>query len=122
MNTILLVDDDNEFRETLARVLIRAGYEVRQATNGKDAVRLYRLQPSDVVITDLIMPEREGIETILELRQFHADVRVIAISGGGRVGPNDYLRMAQSLGARRTLSKPFPSDQLLKAIEEVLTA
>ncbi|MBX3745210.1 MAG: response regulator [Verrucomicrobiae bacterium] len=120
MKTILLVDDDNDFRETLGRVLARAGYEVRQATNGREAVASYREAPSDLVITDLIMPEREGIETILELRRLQPEVRVIAISGGGRVGPGDYLRMAQSLGAQRTLSKPFPSDQLLKAIEEVL--
>lgn len=120
MKTILLVDDDNDFRETLGRVLVRAGYEVRQATNGREAVTLYREAPADLVITDLIMPEREGIETILELRRLQPEVRVIAMSGGGRVGPGDYLRMAQSLGAKRTLSKPFPSDQLIKAIEDVL--
>ena len=119
MARILLVDDDDFVRRPVQMNLQRAGHEVDEASNGKDAVVAYRERPYDVVITDLIMPEQEGLETIMQLRRHDAQVRVIAISGGGRVNATNYLALARSLGAQRTLAKPFTTDELLEAIRQV---
>jgi len=120
MVRILVVDDDKEVRGMLRQMLERAGYEVVDAPDGNVALKLYREQPTDLVITDLIMPDKEGIETIMELRRDFPDVKIIAISGGGRVGPRDYLRMAKMLGAQRIFTKPLDRLELLNAIEELL--
>jgi CheY-like chemotaxis protein len=104
MSTILVVDDDETFRRLLCQTLLRAGHEVLAADDGRGALRLYRQQPADLVITDLIMPEQEGLETILELRRLQPDLKIIAISGGGRMVPGDYLPIARHLGAARTLA------------------
>lgn len=94
MPLILIIDDDDQIREMLRQMLERAGYEVTDAPNGKVAMKLYREQPADLIITDLIMPGKEGIETIIELRRDFPEVKIIAISGGGRIAPRDYLAMA----------------------------
>jgi CheY-like chemotaxis protein len=120
MPRILVVEDDVPFREMLRKILERAGYEVQEAQNGHVALELYRQQPSDLIITDLVMPEKEGIETILEFRRLNSAVKIIAISGGGRMNPAVNLAMAQKLGANRTLAKPFAPQELLDAIAEVL--
>lgn len=120
MACILLMDDDEAVRNLLARALRESGYEVVEAGDGREGVRLFRTAPSDLVITDLVMPEKEGIETILELRQDFPDLKVIAISGGGEHGQQGYLQAARLLGANRTLSKPFQLDALLTAVREVL--
>src|SRR5688572_234064 len=86
MQRILVIDDDEQVRALLYEILDRAGFKVVEATNGVEGLKLYRAQPADLVITDLIMPEKEGVETILELRREFPDVRVVAISGGGRNG------------------------------------
>ena len=87
MPRILLVDDDEAFRKMLHKTLERAGYEVQDAPNGRAALAAYSQQPSDLIITDLVMPEKEGIETIMELCRLHAGVKIIAMSGGGRSSP-----------------------------------
>lgn len=102
--------------------LQRAGHSVDEVSNGRDAVTAYREKSYDVVVTDLIMPEQEGLETIMQLRRHDANVRVIAISGGGRVNATNYLSLARSLGAQKTLSKPFTTEELLAAIEQVFPA
>ena len=117
---ILVIDDDDQFRGMLRETLEHAGYEVTDAPNGKEGIRLFRENPADLVITDLIMPEKEGIETIKELRQEYSEVKIIAMSGGGRIGPDSYLKMAKGLGALRTLTKPIEREELLRAIREVL--
>ena len=117
---ILLVEDDLQVRSFLKALLTRAGYDVREAGNGAEALRACGELPPDLVITDLIMPEKEGLETIIELRRDYPGVRIIAISGGGRNPPQDYLTVAERFGARRTLSKPFSSDEILRAVDEVL--
>lgn len=119
MARILLVDDDDFVRRPVQLNLQRAGHQVDEAANGRDAVHAYREKPYDVVITDLIMPEQEGLETIMQLKRHDAKVRVIAISGGGRVNATNYLALARSLGAQRTLAKPFTTDELLEAIRQV---
>ncbi len=118
--TILLVDDDNEFRAMLSEALTGEGYEVQEASDGRQAIKLYESQPTDLVITDLVMPEKEGLEMIVEINRLHAGVKIIAISGGGRVGSQDYLKIAKALGAQRVLAKPFSHREILEAITQVL--
>ncbi len=120
MAKILIIDDDVQIRKLLQNLLDRAGYEVAVAADGKEGLDAYRRAPADLIITDLIMPEKEGIEMILELRQESPVVKIIAISGGARIAPENYLRMAESLGASRTFSKPVDRKALLAAIEELL--
>jgi CheY-like chemotaxis protein len=120
MARILLVDDDDQLRTVLALVLERAGHTVTAAPDGARGLAAYRAAPADLVVTDLVMPEKEGIETIMELRAEFPDVRVIAISGGGRHLGTDYLQLASRLGAKRVLSKPFTNQEILTAIDDVL--
>jgi CheY-like chemotaxis protein len=120
MATILLVEDDDQYRAMLNEVLRLAGHEVFLARNGNEALRLYQAQPADVVLTDLIMPEKEGLETIRELRALNPAVKIIAMSGGGRINSKDYLLMAQRFKAQRVLAKPFLQQTLLTMIRELL--
>lgn len=120
MPLILIIDDDNHVRGMLRQTLERAGYDVLDAPNGKEGMNLYRQDPADLVITDLIMPEKEGIETIIELRREFPDVKIIAMSGGGIIEPETYLRMAKGLGAVRTLTKPIERKDLLEAVREFI--
>ena len=120
MTRILLVDDDESFRPMLQATLERFGYEVTVAKNGNEAIKHYRERPADLVITDLIMPDKEGVETIRELRGEIPAARIIAMSGGGRNGSDVYLQLATGLGAARVLSKPFSHQELLDAIAAVL--
>ena len=121
MTRILVVDDDLQLREMLRQMLEQVGYEIIDAPNGKVALDLYRESPTDLIITDLIMPEKEGIETIIELRREFPDARIIAISGGGRFVTEDYLYIARKLGALHTLSKPFKRQDMLDAVADVLS-
>lgn len=120
MPRVLLVDDDELLREALHQILVRAGYDVHDASNGKVAVREYRRQRCDVVIMDIVMPDEEGLGTIRELRRVDPNVKIIAISGGGLGKAGDYLGIAKMLGAMRTLAKPFVPEALLAMIAEVL--
>ncbi len=121
MARILVVDDDPNIRQMLRSMLEREGYEVDVASNGLECMRRFEAAPADLVITDIIMPEQEGIETIRRLRAEYPDCRIIAISGGGRIGPSDYLSMAKLIGAVSTLSKPFDRKDLLEAIRGALS-
>lgn len=120
MANILVIDDDRQVRNLLVIALNNAGHQTVSAENGAEGVRVYRAKPTDLVITDLIMPEKEGIETILELRREFPGVRIIAISGGGRQSGTDFLPMAGKLGARLTLAKPFTIQELYQAVNTVL--
>ncbi len=120
MARILVVDDDTEIRELLRQFLDRAGYEVLVASDGNAALNIHRATPVDLMITDIVMPEREGLETIMEIRHHSPSVKIIAISGGGRVGANEYLNVARVLGAQKTLSKPFELGELLSTIRDLL--
>jgi len=122
MAHILLIDDDNLLRGLLRINLEEAGYTVTEARDGKEGLALQAQSPADLVLTDLIMPEKEGVETIIELRKKHPKVKIIAMSGGGRGSATDYLQTARKLGAARTLCKPFTDEELLAAIQEVLGA
>ncbi len=119
MATVLIIEDDQEVRDYLVAVLSRAGHTVTAAGNGRDGVAAFREQPTQVVITDIIMPEKDGIETILDLRREHPDLKVIAISGGGRSTPENYLHSARLLGADRAIRKPFKNEEILGAVREL---
>ncbi len=101
-------------------MLVREGYEVQDAQHGRQALDIYRRWSADVVLTDLIMPEMEGFETIMALKKIKPDVKVIAMSGGGRIGPAKYLGLAEKLGAAKTLEKPFEFRKLAKALSDLL--
>ena len=116
MSRILIIDDDEIFCQSLSQVLRHAGHEVVTALDGAIALGLYRQEPADLVITDLIMPGKEGLETIMELRRMKSDLKIIAVSGGGWVGASEYLTMAQRLGAARTLAKPFTTRDILETV------
>jgi CheY-like chemotaxis protein len=114
MERILIIDDDPQILDMLGQILEREGYDIVKALNGKEG------NPVDLIITDIIMPEKDGIETIFELRKDFPDLKMIAISGGGRIEPEEYLFMAQKLGVQRTFAKPVARAELLKALRELL--
>jgi CheY-like chemotaxis protein len=118
---VLLIDDDRFFAKLTAAMLAPA--EVVIAKNGTEGLAFMKERPFDLLITDLLMPEKDGIETILEIRRANATLPILAISGGGRYNPReDLLRMAQRLGANATLHKPFARDDLLAAVDRCLAA
>lgn len=117
---ILLIDDDPQIRAMLRQALERAGYTVSEASDGREGLRHFQATQPDLVITDLLMPEQEGLETMQALRRACPDVKIIAISGGGRRGTLDFLPLAQKLGAHRTFRKPFRQQELLAAVHELI--
>ncbi len=121
MARILIIDDEPNLRSMLRRMLHQAGHQVSEAGNGAEGIDSYERDPPDLVITDIIMPIKEGIETIIALHRADPDLPIIAISGGGRSGGKDFLSSAEKLGARHTLSKPFRGEQLLGAVSESLS-
>jgi len=118
--SILLVDDDDQLREMLSEALTGEGFLVREASNGAQGLKHYAEQPTDLVITDLVMPEKEGLEMILEIKLLNGEVKIIAMSGGGRGSSLNYLKMAKAFGAQLVLPKPFSHREILNAINEVL--
>lgn len=118
---VLVVDDDASIRRTLEITLNRAGYAVTQARNGAEAVRLWRDLGTDLVILDLFMDEKDGIETIVELRAHSPGIRIIAMSGGGKDRKRmDLLKDAKLLGAVQTIEKPFSPEQMLAVVARLL--
>ena len=120
MARILVIDDEYPVRAMLKEVLTEAGYEVIDASNGKVGIDRYRQDPTDLVITDLFMPEKEGLETIQELKREYPEVKIIAISGGGTTVKHNFLPLAGMFGALHTFPKPFDVKELLKAVKELL--
>lgn len=121
MTTILVIEDDSEYRTMLRDMLELAGYRVIEADDGDIGMRLFREKKPDLTITDLIMPNKEGIELIMELRSEFPDAKIIAISGGGRADPDIFLEVAKNLGAQCALRKPFEREKLLEAVEKCLS-
>jgi DNA-binding response OmpR family regulator len=121
MATILVIDDDEMVRGLLRRVLEREGYEVIEAGDGDEGLTKYRNRPADLVVTDVIMPGKEGIETIRELLGEYPDAKIIAISGGGRSLPQKtFLGIAEHLGAIKTFSKPLNMASFIAAVKELI--
>lgn len=120
MPRILLIDDDEQVRRSVKRLLQRSGYDVVEAAQGQTGLRLWREQGADLVITDLCMPSRDGIEVIVELRTLAPELALIAMSGGTETKALDLLGTAHQAGAFRTVPKPFTAGELLAAVREVL--
>ena len=120
MRKILIIDDDEQILPMLAHAMELAGYAAVTALDGREGQRLLEKQHFDLVITDLIMPEREGMETITYIKKNFPAIKIIAISGGGRIGPETYLPPALELGASRAFAKPFPIEDLTTAVKELL--
>jgi CheY-like chemotaxis protein len=118
--SILLVDDNQLVSETLSAILQQAGYATTTAANGDAGLKKLRSQEFDLVITDIMMPHKDGIETILEIRRNNPSQKIIAISGGSLEVSLDYLRFAEKLGADGILHKPINREQLLKVVEPLL--
>ena len=120
MAHVLVMDDEEELRRVLVRALERAGHEVSGAENGADGLREIKAHAVDLVVTDLVMPEMDGLEFMRELGRLRPGTRVIAISGGGIWDKASLLAVAGMLGAVKTLSKPFELGEFLKLVDEVL--
>ncbi len=117
MAAILVIDDNTQMRQMMSRILAAAGHTVAQATDGDDGVRQFRERPADVVVSDILMPQKEGIETIKELRALDPTLWIVATSGGGATGNMMFLDFAKALGADVAVAKPFRAEQLLAAVD-----
>ncbi|MCP4680420.1 MAG: response regulator [Deltaproteobacteria bacterium] len=120
MARILVVDDEPQVRQLLRGTLLKAGYEVDEAEDGDMAIERYRDNPADLVISDIVMPERDGTGLIIALQQEFPDLKIIAMSGGGVLDPQYHLCLAKAFGAIRTFPKPVPLHDLLEAVQELL--
>src|SRR5690349_14614066 len=120
MARILIIDDDHQVRTMLRRTLEADGHEVEEAGDGNEGISKYQSNPADLMITDIFMPEKECLETIIELKRHHPDVRILAISGGSRDMDLDFLPVAAKLGAEKTLNKPIDRRTLLSAVNELV--
>lgn len=109
-------------RELLSEVLTGAGHEVSTAENGSAAYKLCQISAFDLIVTDIIMPEMDGLELIQEVKQCCPQMKIIAMSGGGRCSPQDYLEISGALGVSATIAKPFTNKNILDLVEEVLSA
>ena len=117
---ILIIDDDHHILLMVKKMLERAGYEVDLASNGEEGLNLFKKLSVDLVITDIIMPEKEGLETIREMKRLRPDLKIIAMSGGGKVSSQNYLDTAKIFGATKILAKPFTQKQMVSAVRELL--
>ena len=121
MLRILVIDDEKDIRTIYRTILECEGFEVEEAADGMQGLNLFRKNPADLIITDIMMPEKEGIETIKEFKKDFPDVKIIAISGGGSLGsPEIYLRIANKLGAVRTFQKPVHRQELVSSVCELI--
>lgn len=129
MTTVLIIDDDEDIREALSAALQLADFRTLEAPHGDYGLRLLEEHPVDVVVTDIFMPEKEGLETIVDTKQRWPGIKIVAISGGpgatrrmGTSGGHDFLPVAQDLGADRVMKKPFLPSELIKVIKELTSA
>ena len=120
MSTVLIIDDDAQFNLMLKSALEIKGYEVETAANGKEGKTLYQNKKYDVIITDIIMPDVDGYEVILDLRRMGMSNRTIAVSGGGRTAADDYLVTAQHFDVAATFNKPVDLQALRAKVEEII--
>jgi|ETNmetMinimDraft_33_1059910.scaffolds.fasta_scaffold149349_2 DNA-binding response OmpR family regulator len=120
MTKILIIEDDQEIRDLIQRLLDREGYDTITARDGIEGMEVFRSSAPDIVITDLLMPRMEGIDTIKEIRTINATINILAISGGGPAAPATQLEKARGVGATETLAKPFNPDELLNAVSRLV--
>ncbi|NQV48681.1 MAG: response regulator [Rhodospirillaceae bacterium] len=118
---ILIIDDDEQIREMLRDILEEiTGHPIDEAMNGVEGLAAFESNPVDLVITDILMPDMDGIEMIIQMRRKYPDIKIIAISGGGRARQMDFLKIAVKAGALRILPKPFTPKRLLEIVTELL--
>jgi DNA-binding response OmpR family regulator len=117
---VLVIDDDVKITRVLDLRLRKAGYQVILAANGEAGLNLFKAEHPDMVITDILMPGKEGLETIMALRRDSPEVKIIAMSGGGRIGAHEYLDLAKKFGAQYAFTKPFTGKEVLQAVRELL--
>jgi DNA-binding response OmpR family regulator len=117
---ILVVDDESQVRTMLQMFLRRSGFEVSEAADGEEALKILSSTAVDLVVLDLIMPGKEGLETLMAIRKKGADPKVVVVSGGAKSVDTDFLPVARKLGANATLKKPFRNEDLLRTIEGLL--
>ena len=123
MARILVIEDEDGLRRILVRALNAEGYEVQEAKNGKEALKLHGTTEAELVITDLFMPEMDGMEVLMALRKQSPNLKVIAISGGGSLyNPDEALKVAWKLGAHAAIDKPFELNLFLRKVQEALAA
>lgn len=120
MTRILIIEDDDAVADTLRQMLELDGFEVIVATNGAEGEKMFKKNSVDLIITDLLMPEKEGIETIKDIREISPDVKIIAMSGSAGMFTGEYLRAAKALGANSTLSKPISRGDLLQSVNKMI--
>jgi CheY-like chemotaxis protein len=120
MSSILVVDDEPKIRKLFHRILEDFGRTILEAADGQEAVKTYAEHKPALVITDIVMPNKEGIETIINLKRINPDIKIIAMSGGGRVGAESYLAIAKRLGAAYTLEKPIDQGKLKAMVKDLL--
>jgi DNA-binding response OmpR family regulator len=116
---VLVVDDNEDLRATIKALLQADGFDVAVAADGDAALASHRLRPADVVVTDLFMPDKDGIETIIELKKLYPSVKIIAMSGWTSTRGSDYLQVAREIGAAVTLQKPFDPQELSRVVREL---
>ena len=121
MASILLIEDDAPVRRIISMMLEKEGHEVSEAADGELGIQMYREQPRDLVITDIIMPNKEGLEMIKELKKEYPDVKIIAISGGGKIEGRHYLQLAKKFGVDLTFEKPFNWQKLVESVNEIIS-
>ena len=122
MPRILVIDDNDEFKKMTCEILKSAGYETLSASNGKEGIKLCHAHLVDLIVTDLLMPDMDGIETIRAMKNANPDAKFIVVSGGGSGGSGDeYLESVQVMfDIKHTFSKPFDMDQFLQAVKELV--
>jgi DNA-binding response OmpR family regulator len=120
MAGVLIVEDDADLREMLRDALEKRKFTVITAANGREAIARFRPSIIDMVVTDLLMPEEDGLMVIMKIKELKPSVKMIAISGGGKAGPGSYLLMASTLGADHVFSKPFLPSELVQKVREIL--
>lgn len=116
MARILIMDDDASVRTALKNLLVQEGHEIAEAPNAAEGARIYSTTPTDLIITDLLMPERDGVEALLELRSQYPDIKTIVISGDAP----EFLPLVEDLGAQKTIAKPFKNADVINAVNDLL--
>ncbi len=120
VSRVLVIEDDKLLRESIREILEDSGFVVYEAGDGRAGLRQFISDPADLVLTDIVMPEQEGVETIIALVRHDPEVKIIAMSGSALVGDADFLKYAKKFGAKASLTKPFRAELLVSTIREVL--
>jgi len=120
MKTVLIIEDDHNILLMIKRMLESYEFDIKLASNGKEGLEMFHKYKVDLVITDIIMPEKEGLETIREMKRIRHDLKIIAMSGGGKISADNYLETAKIFGASKILQKPFTRKQMVSSVQEIL--